>query len=103
LCAFLIAYNGLGMVSAEIKNKTKLKEMDIKKLKLAIEQAQKVCNEMNKCANKFILQDSINEMNQALTIPVVVGTLCKCDGKIETTYDSEMNLVCKECYNQLLA
>jgi hypothetical protein len=65
------------MVSAEIKNKTKLKEMDIKKLKLAIEQAQKVCNEMNKCANKFILQDSINEMNQALTIPVVVGTLCK--------------------------
>tara|TARA_R110000796_G_scaffold198027_1_gene314313 strand:- start:51 stop:278 length:228 start_codon:yes stop_codon:yes gene_type:complete len=49
--------------------------MDIKKLKLAIEQAQKVCNEMNKCANKFILQDSINEMNQALTIPVVVGTL----------------------------
>lgn len=46
--------------------------MDIKKLKLAIEQAQKVCNEMNKCANKFILQDSINEMNQALTIPVVV-------------------------------
>ena len=52
--------------------------MDIKKLKLAIEQAQKVCTEMNKCANKFILQDSINEMNQALTIPVVVvpkGTL----------------------------
>lgn len=49
--------------------------MDIKKLKLAIEQAQKVCNEMNKCANKFILQDSINEMNQALTIPVVVVTL----------------------------
>ena len=43
--------------------------MDIKKLKLAIEQAQKVCTEMNKCANKFILQDSINEMNQALTIP----------------------------------
>lgn len=40
--------------------------MDIKKLKLAIEQAQKVCDEMNKCANKFILQDSINEMNQAL-------------------------------------
>tara|TARA_R110000772_G_scaffold232425_1_gene343836 strand:- start:238 stop:510 length:273 start_codon:yes stop_codon:yes gene_type:complete len=60
------------MVSAGIKNKTKLKEMDIKKLKLAIEQAQKVCTEMNKCANKFILQDSINEMNQALTIPVVV-------------------------------
>lgn len=60
------------MVSAGIKNKTKLKEMDVKKLKLAIEQAQKVCNEMNKCANKFILQDSINDMNQALTIPVVV-------------------------------
>jgi len=45
--------------------------MNIKKLKLAIEQAQKVCNEMNKCANKFILQDSINDMNEALTIPVV--------------------------------
>ena len=49
--------------------------MDIKKLKLAIEQAQKVCTEMNKCANKFILQDSINEMNQALTIPDVVKSL----------------------------
>jgi hypothetical protein len=43
--------------------------MDVKKLKLAIKQAQKVCNRMNKCANKFILQDSINEMNQVLTIP----------------------------------
>jgi len=43
--------------------------VDIKKLKLSIEQAQKVCTEMNKCANKFILQNSINEMNQALTIP----------------------------------
>ena len=62
----------LGIVSAEIKNKTKFKKMDIKKLKLAIVQAQKVCTEMNKCTNKFILQDSINEMNQALTIPVVV-------------------------------
>jgi hypothetical protein len=42
-------------------------------------------------------------VKQALNIADVVGTLCKCDGKIETTYDSEMNLVCKECYNQLLA
>ena len=42
--------------------------MDFKKMKIAIEQAQKVCNEMNKCANKFILQDSLNEMKQALNI-----------------------------------
>tara|TARA_R110002072_G_scaffold283513_1_gene447093 strand:+ start:450 stop:785 length:336 start_codon:yes stop_codon:yes gene_type:complete len=54
------------MISSGINNKTKLKEMNIKRLKLAIEQAQKVCAEMNKCANKFILQDSINEMNQAI-------------------------------------
>jgi hypothetical protein len=42
--------------------------MDLKKLKLAIEQAEKVCNEMNKCANKFILQDSINMLNEAITV-----------------------------------
>jgi len=42
--------------------------MDIKNMNLAIEQAQKVCSEMPKCANKFILQNSINEMNQALNI-----------------------------------
>jgi hypothetical protein len=47
--------------------------MDVKKLKLAIEQAQKVCTEMNKCTNKFILQDSINEMNQGLTLTDVVN------------------------------
>ena len=40
--------------------------MDIQKIKLAIKQAQKVCNEMNESANKFILQDSINEMNEAM-------------------------------------
>ena len=40
--------------------------MNIKQLTLSIEQAQKVCNEMNKCANKFILQDSIDEMKKAI-------------------------------------
>tara|TARA_R110000765_G_scaffold421165_2_gene527093 strand:+ start:1152 stop:1439 length:288 start_codon:yes stop_codon:yes gene_type:complete len=54
--------------------------MDIKKLKLAIEQAQKVCNEMNKCANKFILQDSIDEMNQAL---ILSGVGCSLPSKEE--------------------
>ena len=73
------------MVSAKIKNKTKLKEMDIKKLKLAIEQAQKVCTEMNECVNKFILQDSINEMNQALTIPVV--SKCYTEKDMDYAYD----------------
>lgn len=53
--------------------------MNIKRLKLAIEQVQKVCNEMNKCTNKFILQDSINEMNQALTTPVVSESFCECE------------------------
>lgn len=48
--------------------------MDIKKLKLGIEQAQNVCNEMNKCANKFILQNAIDEMNKALSIAGVGGT-----------------------------
>lgn len=37
---------------------------NLKKLKLALEQTQKVCNEMNKCTNKFILQDSINMLNE---------------------------------------
>ena len=40
--------------------------MNKKQLILSIEQAQKVCNEMNKCTNKFILQDSINEMKEAI-------------------------------------
>jgi hypothetical protein len=79
-------YNGLGMVSAEMNNKTKLKKMDIKKLKLAIEQAQKVCDEMNKCANKFILQDSINEMNQALTLTDVVDSLPSDRPKLRPSY-----------------
>jgi hypothetical protein len=40
--------------------------MNKKQLILSIKQAQKVCNEMNKCTNKFILQDSINEINEAI-------------------------------------
>tara|TARA_R110000796_G_scaffold185810_2_gene302672 strand:- start:364 stop:678 length:315 start_codon:yes stop_codon:yes gene_type:complete len=41
--------------------------MNLKNLKLAIEQAQKVASTMDVCTNKFLLQDSINHMNQALT------------------------------------
>lgn len=55
--------------------------MDIKKLKLGIEQSQKVCNEMDDCTNKFILQDSINEMKQALNI--VDARLPSCEVKIQ--------------------
>ena len=40
--------------------------MNTKKLKIAVEQIQKACNEMNECANKFILQDSINEIKEAV-------------------------------------
>tara|TARA_R110000737_G_scaffold251031_2_gene260606 strand:- start:210 stop:428 length:219 start_codon:yes stop_codon:yes gene_type:complete len=69
--------------------------MDIKKLKLAIEQAQKVCTEMNKCANKFILQDSINEMNQALTIPVVVDSFF-CEGQYDNGGDG-CDVECESC------
>ena len=40
--------------------------MNKKQLILSIEQAQKVFNEMNKCTNKFILQDSINKIKEAI-------------------------------------
>ena len=73
--------------------------MDIKKLKLAIEQAQKVCTEMNKCANKFILQDSINEMNQALTIPDVVKSLPIERPKLTTSYNELIKKKCFWCGN----
>ena len=42
--------------------------MNTKKLKIAVEQIQKACNEMNECANKFILQDSINEIKEAVNL-----------------------------------
>lgn len=51
--------------------------MDTKKLKIAIEQSQKVCDEMNDCANKHILQDSINDMNQALSLGIVIWRCSK--------------------------
>jgi hypothetical protein len=44
--------------------------MNKKQLILSIKQAQKVCNEMNKCTNKFILQDSINEMKEAINYTI---------------------------------
>ena len=34
------------------------------KINIGIEQAQKVCNEMQECANKYILQDAINEIQK---------------------------------------
>ena len=40
--------------------------MNKKQLILSIEKAQKVFNEMNKCTNKFILQDSINKIKEAI-------------------------------------
>jgi hypothetical protein len=49
--------------------------MNTKQIKIAIEQAQKVCNEMSECSNKFILQDSINDMNKALNIDIVIKWL----------------------------
>lgn len=73
--------------------------MDIKKLKLAIEQAQKVCTEMNKCANKFILQDPINEMNQALTIPDVVD--CKHENEIMRQGNGFVYSTCGDCGDEL--
>ena len=51
--------------------------MNTKQIKIAIEQAQKVCNEMSECSNKFILQDSINDMNKALNIDIVIWRCTK--------------------------
>ena len=76
--------------------------MDIKKLKLAIEQSQKVCNEMDECANKFILQDSINEMMQSL--PKDSVSECKCNEPTKCSNCDEMVVLvssgefCPSCY-----
>ena len=61
--------------------------MDIKKLNLAVEQARKVCNEMNECANKYILQDAIKDMDEVLDFTNLSGTIKVYDIETKTTND----------------
>jgi len=51
------------------------------RIDIGIKQAQKVCNEMNECANKHILQDAIDEIQkQAL---ILIGVTCCCGSIIK--------------------
>ena len=54
--------------------------MNTKKLEIAIEQLQKVHRDMNDCANRFILKDAIDQLQEQVklfTIPCVVGSSSK--------------------------
>jgi len=50
--------------------------MNIEKLEMVIEQLERVHRDMNDCANRFILKDAINQIEEQVklfAIPAVVG------------------------------
>jgi hypothetical protein len=76
-------------------------KMDVQK-EISLRNAISYCienNDVNTATNRIM--EFIRDEKEALTIPVVVGTLCDCDIPIKTTKDSEGQRVCKECYNRV--
>ena len=58
--------------------------MDIKKLEIAINQLERVHRDMNDCANRFILKDAIDQLQEQVklfAIPVVNGSFTEWYGK----------------------
>lgn len=46
--------------------------MNTQKLEIAINQLERVHRDMNDCANRFILKDAIDQLQEQLTKPVVI-------------------------------
>lgn len=65
--------------------------MNTKKLELAIEQLQKVHRDMNDCANRFILKDAIDQLQEQVklfAIPDVIKSVCPdCGYEYQGTHD----------------
>ena len=79
--------------------------MDTKKLEIAINQLERVHRDMNDCANRFILKDVIDQLQEQVklfTIPDVVGRseqlVCpRCDSKnIDPTFYTD-GYGCNSC------
>ena len=74
--------------------------MNTKKLELAIEQLQKVHRDMNDCANRFILKDAIDQLQEQVklfAIPDVIKSVCRYCGEDKYFRTDGKKVQCCNC------
>lgn len=78
--------------------------MNTQKLEIAISQLERVHRDMNDCANRFILKDAIDQLQEQVKLfcqPAVISSFCHHNGTYTTVTDSNGNEVCCKCKKPL--